>query len=150
MQEAEEQQRGDGDYRFEGLDGVHGTLFPDVLLDRVMANLTGAEFKVLAYIVRRTIGLKREADTISLEQICNGVKGRDGAIVDGGTGLSKKTAIAALKGLQDKGVIVAHKRTSRERGNLPSAFALRFKERDEADSAPAPLPSLTPASPTLV
>lgn len=146
----ESEERSHAGYYFDGLQSLDGTVFPDALLDRVMANLTGAEFKVLAYIVRRTIGLKREADTISLEQICNGVKGRDGAVIDGGTGLSKKTAIAALKGLQDKGVIVAHKRTSRERGNLPSAFALRFKERDETDPASAPLPSLTPASPTLV
>lgn len=116
------------DFRFEGLESFDGTIFPYALLDRVMANLTGAEFKVLAYIVRRTIGFKRESDTISLDQICSGVKRHDGSSIDGGTGLSKKTAIAALKGLEDKGVIVARKRMSREKGNLPTAFAIRVKD----------------------
>lgn len=114
-------------YHFDGLDGLNGTLFPDVLLDHVMAHLTGAEFKVLAYIVRRTIGFKRISDTISLDQICSGVRGRDDVVIDAGTGLSKKTAIAALKGLQDKGVVAARKRAGKDRGNLPTAFALCFK-----------------------
>jgi hypothetical protein len=59
------------DYRFDGLDTLDGTLFPDALLDHVMANLTGAEFKVLAYIVRRTFAFKKQSDTISLDQICS-------------------------------------------------------------------------------
>ena len=119
----------DNGYWFEGLEDLSGTVFPDVLLDQVMANLTGAEFKVLAYIVRRTIPFKRASDTISLEQICGGVRNREGAAIDAGTGLSKKTAIAALKGLQDKGVIIARKRTGKD--NLPTALSLRFKESDQ-------------------
>ncbi len=128
MQELDGSRDGDDGYWFEGLADLSGTVFPDVLLDRVMANLTGAEFKVLAYIVRRTIPFKRGCDTISLEQICGGVRDRDGAVVDAGTGLSKKTAIAALKGLHDKGVIIAHKRTGKD--NLPTALSLRFKDSD--------------------
>ncbi len=116
----------DNGYWFEGLDGLNGTMFPDVLLDQVMANLTGAEFKVLAYIVRRTIPFKRGSDTISLEQICSGIRDREGGVIDAGTGLSKKTAIAALKGLQDKGVIIARKRTGKD--NLPTALSLRVKD----------------------
>lgn len=116
----------EGGYWFEGLEDLGGTVFPDVLLDRVMTNLTGAEFKVLAYIVRRTIPFKRGSDTISLEQICGGIMDREGAAIDAGTGLSKKTAIAALKGLQDKGVIIADKRGGKD--NLPTALSLRFKE----------------------
>ncbi len=117
---------GSSGYRFEGLEDLSGTVFPDVLLDRVMANLTGAEFKVLAYIVRRTVPFKHGSDTISLEQICSGVSDRDGVIIDAGTGLSKKTAIAALKGLQDKGIVIAGKRTGKD--NLPTALSLRFKD----------------------
>jgi hypothetical protein len=123
------------DYRFDGLDTLDGTLFPDALLDRVMANLTGAEFKVLAYIVRRTFGFKKQADTISLDQICNGVKRVDGRLLDGGTGLSKKTAIAALKGLEDKGVIVADRRST-NKGRLPTAFAIRLKAQPPQGIAP--------------
>jgi Bacteriophage replication protein O len=115
-----------GDYRFDGLETLDGTMFPDALLDHVMANLTGAEFKVLAYIVRRTYGFKKQCDSISLDQICNGVKRIDGRVLDGGTGLSKKTAIAALKGLEDKGVIVANRRRTHA-GSLPTAFAIRHR-----------------------
>ncbi len=125
-------------YYFDGLDGLNGTLFPDVLLDHVMAHLTGAEFKVLAYIVRRTVGFKRMSDTISLDQICSGVRGREDVVIDAGTGLSKKTAIAALKGLQDKGVVVAQKRAGKDRGNLPTAFALRFKGVPTMDDPTVP------------
>lgn len=115
-----------GAFHFDGLKSLDGTIFPDALLDHVMANLTGAEFKVLAYIVRRTRGLHKDIDTISLDQICGGVKRRDGRPLDLGTGLSKKTAIAALKGLEDKGVIVAQRRVSRDKGNLPTALAVRL------------------------
>ena len=131
-------------YRFAGLQSLDGTVFPDDLLDRVMANLTGAEFKVLAYIVRRTFGFKKESDTISLEQICSGIKRSDGHPLDEGTGLSKKTAIVALKGLEEKGVIVARRRMSRDKGNLPTAFAVRLLDPDHAgglgrDFAPSAL-----------
>ena len=127
--------RGAGDYRFDGLDSLDGTMFPDALLDHVMANLTGAEFKVLAYIVRRTLGLNRHADTISLDHLCHGVKRSDGRLLDGGTGLSKKTAIAALKGLEDKGVIVAD-RHGTHKGSLPTAFAIRRKDQLPQGVAP--------------
>jgi hypothetical protein len=116
-----------GEYRFDGLETLDGTMFPDALLDHVMAHLTGAEFKVLAYIVRRTLGFNKQADTISLDQICKGVKRVDGGLLDAGTGLSKKTAIAALKGLEDKGVIVADRRST-AKGSLPAAFSIRLKD----------------------
>ena len=133
MRESEDR-RAD-DYRFDGLETLDGTMFPDALLDHVMANLTGAEFKVLAYIVRRTFGFNKHADTISLDQICKGVKRIDGRLLDEGTGLSKKTAIAALKGLEDKGVIVADRRST-NKGSLPSAFAIRLKDQLPQGVAP--------------
>jgi len=112
---------------FEGVESPNGTIFPDVLLDRVMAHLTGAEFKVLAYIVRRTFGFKKDSDTISLDQICRGITRRDGSVLDEGTGLARKTAVAAIHGLEAKGVVLCQRRSSPERGNLPTSFALRFK-----------------------
>jgi len=68
---------------FEGVESPNGTIFPDVLIDRVMPHLSGAEFKVLAYVVRRTFGFKKESDSISLDQICNGITRRDGSVLDG-------------------------------------------------------------------
>lgn len=112
---------------FGGIDSPNTTSFPDVLLDRVMAHVSGAEFKVLAYVVRRTFGFKKNSDTISLDQICHGITRRDGSTLDEGTGLTRKTAIAALKGLEEKGVITVQRRSSPTKGNLPSSYALRFR-----------------------
>jgi hypothetical protein len=119
---------------FEGVESPNGTIFPDVLLDRVMPHLSGAEFKVLAYIVRRTFGFKKESDAISLDQICNGITRRDGSVLDEGTGLARKTAVAAIQGLEGKGVILCQRRSSPEKGNLPTTFALRF--RGQATNTP--------------
>jgi hypothetical protein len=115
------------DFFFEGVESPNGTIFPDVLIDRVMPHLSGAEFKVLAYVVRRTFGFKKESDSISLDQICNGITRRDGSVLDEGTGLARKTAVAAIHGLEGKGVILCQRRSSPEKGNLPTTFALRFR-----------------------
>ena len=125
---------GPASFFFEGVESPNGTIFPDVLLDRVMPHLSGAEFKVLAYIVRRTFGFKKESDAISLDQICNGITRRDGSVLDEGTGLARKTAVAAIQGLESKGVILCQRRSSPEKGNLPTTFALRF--RGQATSPP--------------
>ena len=123
---------------FEGVESPNGTIFPDVLIDRVMPHLSGAEFKVLAYIVRRTFGFKKESDSISLDQICNGITRRDGSVLDEGTGLARKTAVAAIQGLEGKGVILCQRRSSPEKGNLPTTFALRF--RGQATNGPETFP----------
>lgn len=134
---ADECAAGTEPFVFEGIDNPNGTIFPDVLLDRVMAHLSGAEFKVLAYIVRRTFGFKKNADAISLDQICHGIARRDGSILDEGTGLTRKTAIAALKSLEEKGVITVVRRSSPSKGNLPSTFALRFRTSPPHDGQDA-------------
>jgi hypothetical protein len=124
---AEENTEGRAAFFFEGVESPNGTIFPDVLIDRVMPHLSGAEFKVLAYVVRRTFGFKKESDSISLDQICNGIVRRDGSVLDEGTGLARKTAVAAIQGLEGKGVILCQRRSSPEKGNLPTTFALRFR-----------------------
>ena len=58
-----------------------------------MAFLSGAEVKVMLYIFRRTLGFKRYADNISLNQLLNGIVRRDGTRLDHGTGLSKSTLL---------------------------------------------------------
>jgi hypothetical protein len=46
--------------RFPGFLKPNYTQVPDVILDELMANLTGAELKVLLYIVRRTFGFQKK------------------------------------------------------------------------------------------
>lgn len=84
----------------------NSTQIPDVLLDMWMAELSGSEFKVLLYIARRTYGFGKEWDTISLNQISNGIKKRDGTVLDYGTGVSRASVIRALNTLESKSIII--------------------------------------------
>jgi hypothetical protein len=112
---------------FEGIESPNGTIFPDALLDQVMPFLSPTEWKVCSYIVRRTFGWKKASDRISLEQICHGIVRRDGTRLDHGTQLDRKTAIKALRGLEAKGVIVAQRNYSDERGFEATTYGLRFR-----------------------
>ena len=71
-----------------------------------MANLSGAEFKVLLYIARRTYGFGKGSDKISLSQISQGITKRDGTILDRGTGISRSSVVRALDTLVTMGIVV--------------------------------------------
>jgi DNA-binding transcriptional ArsR family regulator len=119
---------------FEGFSSPNYTQVPDELFDILMPTLADNELRVLLYIVRRTFGFKRESDTISLSQMVNGITTRDGQVLDTGTGLSKSTVARGLKSLRDKGIIIATRNASKERGDQPTTYRLRFK----TDSAATP------------
>jgi phage replication O-like protein O len=84
----------------------NSTQIPDVILDHWMAELSGAEFKVLLYIARRTYGFGKDSDAISLSQIANGITRRDGTTLDRGTGVSRMSVARALKVLEEQGIII--------------------------------------------
>ena len=90
---------------FSGFISPRYTQVPDELFDDLMSHLSGAELKVLLYIIRRTFGFKKDVDNISLNQICKGIITRDGEVLDRGTGLSQQAVITALKGLVEKNAI---------------------------------------------
>jgi hypothetical protein len=112
---------------FGGFASPHYTQVPDDFFDVLLAELSPAEFKVAAYVVRRTFGWKKEADAISLSQMVNGIRRRDGTYVDRGTGLHKDTVIKAIKGLLAKGVIVRQRNASPERGFEATTYAIRMQ-----------------------
>jgi hypothetical protein len=116
---------------FSGFASPSFTQVPDELFDLLMPQLTDAELRVLLYIIRRTFGFKREADAISLSQMVSGIITRDGRVLDSGTGLAKSTVARGLAGLRAKGVILAERNASAERGDEPTTYRLRFR----ADSA---------------
>ena len=111
---------------YKGIPSLNGTIVPDDVFDVLMPVCTGAEFKVLAYIVRRTFGFKKESDAISLHQMVDGITKRNGTVLDRGTGLSKSAVAVAIKGLVSKGIIEAHRSTSKKRGYEPTTYRLRF------------------------
>jgi hypothetical protein len=113
-----------GQFTFRGFRKPTYTQVPDELFDELMPMLSGAELKVLLYIVRRTFGWKKDSDTISLNQMLNGVHRANGQMLDHGVGLTKKTLLVALTSLQDKRIILTERRQSPERGWEPTSYRL--------------------------
>lgn len=113
--------------RFSGFTSPHYTQVPDELFDALMVELSGAELKVLLYIIRRTFGFKRDSDSISLSQMLGGLKSHDGRQLDRGVGLTKKPLLAALRSLAERGVILIERRTSAARGNEPTSYRLNIR-----------------------
>lgn len=71
-----------------------------------MAELSGAEFKVLLYVARRTYGFGKDSDNISLNQMARGIRRKDGTTLDLGTGLSRSGVKAACNSLIEKGILL--------------------------------------------
>jgi len=111
---------------FKGFISPQYTQVPDELFDDLMVHLSGAELKVLLYIIRRTFGFKKDSDNISLKQICNGITTKEGEILDKGTGLSLSTVQLALKGLIEKQCVITVRNRSKEKGDQPTTFSLNI------------------------
>src|SRR5687768_2301012 len=110
--------------RFKGFLSPRYTQVPDELFDELMAHLSGAELKLLLYIIRRTFGFKKDSDNISLSQICHGIKTREGEVLDKGTGLSLSTVQIALKGLLENNCVLTVRNRSVEKGDEPTTYSL--------------------------
>ena len=113
---------------FTGFEGPNYTQVPDALFDELLAYLSGTELKVLLYIMRRTFGFKRERDQISLSQMLHGIVKHDGERLDHGTGVSKPSLLRALRSLQEKGILIAERCRSTERGDEPTVYRLNVRE----------------------
>lgn len=81
------------------------TQVPNVFFDHIMADLEKSELKCVLYIIRRTFGFHKDGDYIPLSQFVDGIVKKNGERLDKGTGLDKKTIIAALKSLIEKGIV---------------------------------------------
>jgi hypothetical protein len=113
--------------QFEGFYVPHSTQVPDTLFDELMAELSGAELKVVLYIIRRTFGFKKAQDNISLRQMVDGITTKDGKVLDRGTGLGKASVARAVSSLEARGVIVRSKRKSADRGDEATTYALKLR-----------------------
>ena len=120
----EEKQR----YQFKGYASPNYTPVPDELFDEQLPDLSGAELKVLLYVIRRTFGFKRESDDISLSQMLGGLRAWDGRQLDRGVGLTKKTLLLAIKSLEEKNIIFTERRRSVERGDEPTSYRLNIAD----------------------
>jgi predicted transcriptional regulator len=112
---------------FQGFGSPNYTQVPDEVFDVLAPDLTEAELRVLLYIVRRTFGFKKSSDDISLKQLVEGIRTQDGRVLDRGASVSKSTAVRAVKGLIEQGIITATRNRSSEKGDEPTTYHLRFK-----------------------
>jgi hypothetical protein len=115
-------------FHYQGFSSPNGTIVPDDVFDLLLPHLSDIELRVLLYIIRRTFGFKKEHDDISLKQIVEGIRTQDGRTLDRGAGVSKPSAIKAVRGLSEKGIITAQRNSSPARGDEPTTYALRFRE----------------------
>jgi hypothetical protein len=111
---------------FKGYSKPNYTPVPDELFDEQLSELSGAELKVLLYIIRRTFGFKKESDNISLQQLLHGITTKEDVVLDRGTGLSKKTLLETIKNLTEKNLIISERRRSKEKGDEPTTYRLNI------------------------
>jgi Bacteriophage replication protein O len=116
----------DNQKHFKGYSKPNYTPVPDELFDEQLPDLSGAELKVLLYIIRRTFGFKKESDNISLNQLLHGITTKEDIVLDRGTGLSKKTLLETLKNLVEKNLIISERRRSKEKGDEPTTYRLNI------------------------
>lgn len=121
---------------FAGFHTPNYTQVPDELFDELLVELSGAELKVLLYIIRRTFGFKKTQDSISISQMLHGITTKDGKVLDKGVGLSKPTLLQALRSLQEKNIIETERRRSQEKGDEPTIYKLKFAENPGKESLP--------------
>ena len=117
-------------WQYAGFRSPRYTQTPNDLFDELLApgRLTEAELRVLLYIIRRTFGFNKDADAISLSQLSDGIVTRDGRRLDYGAGVQRKAAGRAVAGLEAKGIIVAARHSSPERGHETTVYRLRWRD----------------------
>lgn len=76
------------------------TKVPDYIIDSLMHHMSGSEFKLMIYIIRKTIGWNKERDRISHRQFRQ-------------TGLKARTISSALASLEEKKLIEITDRNGR-------------------------------------
>lgn len=113
---------------FEGFETPTTTPVPDIVFDELLCKLSGSELKVLLYIIRRTLGFKKNSDAISLSQMQCGILTKEEKQLDHGCGIKRRdTIVAALGSLEKKGYIVSHKGKDAEGDNTTTIYHLHFK-----------------------
>ncbi len=118
----------DNTFRYAGFTNPNYTQVPDDVFDVIAPELSEAELRVLLYIVRRTFGFKKDRDAISLTQMVEGIRARDGRVLDKGTGMSRRGVMKGCAGLIDKGIITVEKRLSDLGDNEINIYSLHFRE----------------------
>jgi len=94
----------------------------------LLPDLGLAEWRVLLYVVRRTLGFKKLSDAITLDQFTEGIVTRDGAKLDGGTGLSRSNVHEGLNLLVMRNVLVRQRVRGLRTGDGISIYSLAMRD----------------------
>lgn len=114
---------------FSGQSGF--TVFDNVILDYIMPGLSNTAWKVLCYVIRKTIGWHKESDQLSYTRIM------------AGTGISSRSTISkALTDLEAKGFIIVTRSDDQETAN---SYQLNTALEIEVPDAPSPKNGLPPS-----
>ena len=122
--------------RWDEFPGLYPPLYtqtPDAFFDWVAPFLPEIELRVLIYLIRRTLGFKKQGDQVTIDQIAGGIVTREGTRLDWGTQLGERSVQRALVGLEEKGLIERHRQMDPERGCRPSYIRLRLCDQSGAD-----------------
>ena len=127
------------EFEFQGFQSPNTTQVPDEVFDKLLTVLSGAELKVLLYIIRRTFGFKKASDNISLAQMLGGITTSEGRVLDGGAGLTKKTLLKAITSLESKKIVFTERRRSVEKGDEPTTYRLNIASSPPGGKITPPL-----------
>ncbi len=113
---------------FQGFEPANTTPVPDILFDELLEKLSGPELKCILYIIRRTLGFKKQIDSISLTQFHKGITTSDGRVLDHGCGLSSRSLIArTLASLEQQGYIIATRGKDESREHIITRYQIHFR-----------------------
>jgi hypothetical protein len=117
---------------------LHGkSSVPDVFFDQWLGVLTGAEYKVLTYLCRRTFGFRRDSAGISAAQIAAGLRTRDGRVLDRGTNIHLTTVREALRRLVKRGLVQRQPQFAANGAQMPNRYSVNIIPVSEGDGGPA-------------
>lgn len=101
------------------------TMFDNAYLDEAMADLSGAAWKCLSFLIRQTCGFQASHAAVSLSVFSDGIRRADGTMSTKGTGLTRPSVIAALDDLLRANII--QRIDDGKRTSIPH-YALRPQE----------------------
>ncbi len=112
------------------------TATPDEIFEEWVHVLSHAELLALLYVVRRTLGFKKDQDSISYTQFLHGIVTREGKVLDRGCGLRSRTTLAAaLRRLEERGLIRSSKTQDARGDRATTRYSLWFAGDDDQRAA---------------
>lgn len=115
--------------KFQGFDEASQNWFktPHQMID-LSAQMTGAEMKVVFYILRHTWGFHQNKRRITLDEFENGRKRKDGTRMDRGTGLSRPSVLRGIKSAIERGCLIVQKEGN-DLARIKHYYTVRLSDR---------------------